>query len=201
MKSLAEIIEYDGFKDLDLNRIFTADEFEDFVTSNTNCELVHGNILEGTYLGVWRGVVRSNLYDAWLLFDREKKLGKFSQFVHFRLSDDTVPLSDLQFWKKGHYPKIRDKAAEITPELVVEFLPSEEVRGDNDIAVLQEKIKLYQAANIPLVWLVKLDDQQVEVYHPGDQGPRTLSKDDYLDGENVIPDFKLSVAELFSEDY
>ncbi len=42
-----------------------------------------------------------------------------------------------------------------------------------------------------------LENEEELVYHPGDLKPQTLGLNDELDGEDVLPGFRLKVSELF----
>ena len=56
---------------------------------------------------------------------------------------------------------------------------------------------MYQEAGVPLVWVVDPDSQTVTVNALG-QPPRTLGIGDALDGGEVLPGFRVAVAEIFS---
>jgi Uma2 family endonuclease len=48
-----------------------------------------------------------------------------------------------------------------------------------------------------LVWLISPLSKVVYVYHPNQAKPETLGINDELDGEDIIPGFKLKVSALF----
>jgi hypothetical protein len=49
-----------------------------------------------------------------------------------------------------------------------------------------------------LVWIIYPRWLQVDVWHPGDTAPVTLTVGDLLDGETVVPGFTYPVARLFT---
>ncbi|MEA2527333.1 MAG: hypothetical protein QOF73_4560 [Thermomicrobiales bacterium] len=77
------------------------------------------------------------------------------------------------------------------PDLVVEVKsPS------NTEAEIFEKVAIYLAGGVRLVWLVRPMQQTVTVFRP--IGPeQILGEGDVLDGEDVLPGFQLPLSELF----
>src|SRR6266849_3602401 len=85
--------------------------------------------------------------------------------------------------KKGYNPN--------PPELAVEVVsPNDPERN------LRIKVANYLAAGT-LVWLVRPDEKQIEVYAPG-QPVKVLGVKDILDGGSVLPGFSLKVGEVFA---
>ena len=77
------------------------------------------------------------------------------------------------------------------PALVVEILsPSDK------LLEIDEMITAYQAAGVPLVWVVDPRDRTVTIYHRGDE-PTLVNATQELDGDNVLPGFRVPVARLF----
>lgn len=79
------------------------------------------------------------------------------------------------------------------PELAVEVVSSD--RPD-ELHQLRIKIINYFAVGTG-VWVVKPNDQLIEVHQPG-QAVKIYRKDDTLDDGDVLPGFRLKVAEIFN---
>ena len=83
------------------------------------------------------------------------------------------------------------------PDLVVE------IRSPNDAeADVQAKLSLYLEVRVPLVWLVDPQKQTVEeVRAPasglGDSRLMRADAGDVLEGDELLPGFQLSVADIF----
>jgi len=77
------------------------------------------------------------------------------------------------------------------PDLAVEVLsPS------NSPAAIRGKVADYLAAGTRLVWVVEPETRTVTIYRSL-LAPRTLAERETLDGEEVVPGFRVAVTELF----
>lgn len=80
---------------------------------------------------------------------------------------------------------------ELAPDLIAEVLsPS------NSANSMDEKLAVYLGAGVRLVWVVDPRRRTVAVHRPGRE-PEVMWEGDDLDGEDVVPGFRLPVAELF----
>ena len=107
---------------------------------------------------------------------------------------DTVVAPDVAFVRAGREPQgeARWHFARLAPDLVVEVLsPS---GRDRD---MQAKVALYQEAGVPLIWVADPRAETVTVLALG-QAPRVLAAADTLDGGEVLPEFHITVADLFA---
>ncbi len=79
----------------------------------------------------------------------------------------------------------------VCPDLAVEVI------SPNDVAdELQQKLEEYLNAGVRLVWIVSPRTRAVDVYRADGSASRLHVKDE-LSGENVVPGFACSVAEIF----
>lgn len=83
----------------------------------------------------------------------------------------------------------------VPPDLAVEVVSSDR---NNELDQLRIKITNYHAVGTT-VWVVKPDNQQIEVHPPG-QAVSIYRQGDTLEGGDVLPEFKLSIADLFEEE-
>ncbi len=80
----------------------------------------------------------------------------------------------------------------VAPDLVVEvWSPSDSTE------IIQDKIEAYQAAGVKLIWSVYILHKFVIVHQLGQERRAFLELDDELDGQDVLPGFKLKVNTLF----
>jgi Uma2 family endonuclease len=95
------------------------------------------------------------------------------------------------------------RAARFTPELLnTGYLPiapdlAVEVLSPGDLAYeVNEKIEEYLGAGIALIWVVDPENRVVDVYRHNGEHQRLHESDELL-GEDVLPEFRCRVADLF----
>ena len=159
-------------------------------------ELQAGLLLSEPLPGTRHGRVAARIVELLVTHVRRHGLGVVigndSGFVLAR-SPDTVRGPDVCFVSRERFEKIGDtiRAFPGAPDLAVEVLsPS------NTPAAIHAKVADYLAAGTRLVWVVDTEKETVAVYRTL-LAPRLLSEADALEGEDVIPGFRASVAELF----
>jgi Uma2 family endonuclease len=105
---------------------------------------------------------------------------------------DTVRGPDLSFWSRERLPQLPlEGYVRIVPDLVVEVL------SPSDVWVrVNRKVQHYLKHQVRLIWIVVSEDRSVTVYRPG-QSQVLLTNSDVLTGEDVLPGFRCTVAELF----
>lgn len=106
---------------------------------------------------------------------------------------DTVVAPDVAFITTAKLP------VRVTPEGYLETIPDlvVEVRSRNDTtAELDKKVAAYLAAGVRIVWIADPVGKTIVAHRPGGQA-RAYIETDTLAADDVIPGFRLSVAELF----
>lgn len=81
--------------------------------------------------------------------------------------------------------------ASIPPDLVMEV-----VSPNDEADEVQQKVGQWLAGGVRLVWVVYPEAREVVVHHP-DRHSQTLVLGEELTGEDVLPGFRVAVAELF----
>ncbi len=80
----------------------------------------------------------------------------------------------------------------IRPDLVVEVV------SPNDLAYdVEDKIRDYRDAKIPLIWMIYPPNRTVRILR-FDGSPSELGPGDELTGEDILPGFRCLVADLFA---
>jgi Uma2 family endonuclease len=102
-------------------------------------------------------------------------------------------IPDVAFISKARQPRpSHEPYNSNAPDLAVEVLSP-----TDDPAFVRIKIVNYLRAGT-VVWVVDPIRRRVEIYTP-DQAPRAVGVDDVLDGGDVLPDFTLTVSEIFPD--
>ncbi len=127
-------------------------------------------------------------------WNRQAKLGKvFDSSGGFTLPNGAVLSPDVTWIEKSKFSNVSAKVAfpAIVPDFVIEL------RSMTDsLKTLQAKMLEYQANGVRLGWLINPQQQQVEVYRLG-QPVEVLDSPHGLDGEDVLPGFRLDLSSIF----
>ena len=106
---------------------------------------------------------------------------------------DTVRAPDVAWFAPGRIPFGTTGFPELTPDLCVEVASPSNSRSDR---LLSDKAQMWLDFGAREVWVLNPEDTTVTRYRP-DQSPVTLSEDDVLDGEELLPGFSVTVWQLF----
>jgi Uma2 family endonuclease len=100
---------------------------------------------------------------------------------------------DISFISIARLPpdRIPEQFIPGAPDLAVEIISP----GDRWSEV-EEKVADYLAGGVRMVWLVDSRERRVVVRY-SDRPPTIIAADGELDAEDVVPGFKLPLAELF----
>lgn len=104
---------------------------------------------------------------------------------------DTVRSPDAAVVLRERLDDAPETFVPLAPDLAVEVLSPTDRRND-----ALAKITMYLQAGVRLIWLVDPKTETVTVYQP-DSAPRIVRGHETLDGGAVLPEFRLSLAEVF----
>jgi Uma2 family endonuclease len=114
----------------------------------------------------------------------------------FVLPGDPEPVvsPDVAFVRKHRLDPNRDQEGylRVAPDFAVEI-----VSPSDYPLIVERKIAKYLAANVPLLWVVYPESRTVRVLGAGRE-PAEFGEGDVLDGGEVLPDFRLAVADIFA---
>ena len=107
---------------------------------------------------------------------------------------DTVVVPDVAFVRWERLPhRVRPKGyCPVPPDLAVEVRSPSDSPGD-----VAKKMERYRRAGVPLVWWVDPERRIVTVYRQGKLVAERRDGD-VLDGEDVLPGFRLPVGDVFA---
>jgi Uma2 family endonuclease len=178
-------------------RLYTVQDLERMTSDEAErYELYAGVLREVEAMGGWHGEIGVELIGPLYLYLRTNPIGRvYTDSTHFVLmrDPDVVLMPDVSFVSADRLPpyEAREGVMHLAPDLAVEILsPSNRARE------MAEKVALYQQAGVRLIWVVQPRRRAVTVHTLGGE-PRTLHETDELDGGDVLPGFRLPVADLF----
>jgi Uma2 family endonuclease len=108
---------------------------------------------------------------------------------------DSILAPDAAFVRRERIPAGHDFRSFFpgAPDIAVEVVSPSETASD-----VARKLSEYRRAGVPLVWVVSPKQRTISVYRLG-QPPVTLQESDTITGEDVLPGFSMSVAEVFAD--
>lgn len=177
-------------------KLLTADEFDEFALLPENAErlleLIGGEVVE-VPSNPYSSAVAARLLVALGIFLKGKNLGHLTGEGGGYMVSGERYAPDVAFISKERQPELPHGGYNPNPpDLAVEvFSPTDSEKS------LRIKLANYLAAGT-LVWVVYPETREVEVYAPG-QPVRILDIKGTLDGGQVLPGFRLEVADLFAE--
>jgi Uma2 family endonuclease len=159
-------------------------------------ELVEGELIRRAPAGWEHGEIGVEITRRVGNYLAENRLGKASGadtgFILAR-NPDVVRAPDLAYVRADRLPPKEQRRAflELAPDLVVEIVSPSDSSSD-----VNDKVMQYLDLGVKLVWLVHPSTRSVNVY-THDRTARILSEDDELNGGEVLPGFRLRIADIF----
>ncbi|QDT66012.1 Uma2 family endonuclease [Calycomorphotria hydatis] len=202
-ENVAELVEQLG--NIPLERILmhplpgtaTEEDLLSYDGSDKLVELVDGVLVEKGAMAYLESLLAVYLIEVLSPYVRKNRLGAVSAGDgDMRMVERNVRKPDVGFAIRTKFPDGRvsdDPIADFGPDLAVEILSR-----SNTPKEMQKKRAEYFASGCRLVWEVNFPKRIVNVYHDVEQFS-TLTEEDTLSGEEVIPGFELSIRKWFEE--
>ena len=173
----------------------TAEELLELPDDGMRHELVEGELRTMAPAGVGHGwvalAIGSRIFDHVERQGLGRAYGAETGFI-LRRGPDTVRAPDVAFVAVDRVPSAVRGFGELAPDLVVEVVsPSDRA---SEVAA---KAAMWLDAGVRLVWVVDPQARLAAVHHPGGL-VTVLREDGALDGEDVLPGFRLPLAPLFA---
>lgn len=175
--------------------LLTSEDLWKIVADGSRYELYRGELVPMTPVGLEHGriVIRfGRLLDE---YAAKSRLGTVCTEVGFHLLEkpDTTVAPDIAFIEQSRVPQgsAAEKFVEFAPDLAVEVLSPWDTATE-----MTRKIEVYLKAGVRLVWIVDPGTQRVTVYRSL-QDVKVLTPDQELDGADVLPGFRITVADIF----
>jgi Uma2 family endonuclease len=174
--------------------LMTAEEVSYVSIPGRSIELVRGRLVVMEQPGTEHGRVQANLMIALGVFVRDHKLGAvFGQDTGFKIAanPDSVRGPDVAFVATEHIQNIPKRGyAAFAPDLVVEIISPNDGAGE-----ILAKVADWLEAGTRLVWVIDVERAEARVYR-SDGSLGLLAADGSLDGEDVVPGFRVALADV-----
>ena len=181
-------------------KLLTAEEFWEWASRPENqqkrYELDEGEVVEMPPPGVLHGVLCAWITHLLWQFAIKRQKGwvcSNDTGLLVKRDPDTLRGPDIMFFDENKkLDELSPKFSERVPSLIVEVLSPEDRPSKTN-----RRIKQYLRRGVPLVWCLDPEDRVVTVYRP-DREHDVIDMDGEITGEDVLPDCRFRVAELFT---
>ena len=179
-------------------QLMTADELLALPRGEFRYELVNGELKKMSPAGQKHGRIIVRLTEPLAKHVRDHKLGQvYAAETGFKLKSnpDTVRAADIAFVRKERLELLGETESYWpgAPDLAVEVnSPSDTVRE------VEKKVMEWLEFGSRSVWVVSSKLHTVTVYRSLTEIV-VLTENDTLDGGDIVPGFKISIADIFSE--
>lgn len=179
-------------------KIWTDAEFMALNRDGHRYEIVNGELIDMGNSGAKHGYIAVILSAALFNCVSTQKLGAmFDSSTAFKMKSGNKRSPDISFMAKERLQGLDDLPdgfLEGAPDLAVEILsPS------NTVEEIDQKLVEYFDNGSRLVWVIHPRQKYVLVYRNSQEPDRLLKSNDSLDGEEIVPDFTLPIADLFQK--
>jgi Uma2 family endonuclease len=177
-------------------KLHTIEDLEALPDDGHVYDLVDGELRRREPVGVEHGIIGGGILSRLWLFVHEHGLGEvlISETIYvYRRNPDRSLKPNVSFIRADRLPTGENikRPMPLPPDLVVEVV------SPNDLAEeVDEKIALYRDFGVPLIWELWPRRRAIFVYAAG-QPVRELGAADDLDGGDVLPGFRVPIADLF----
>jgi Uma2 family endonuclease len=138
------------------------------------------------------GAIGAKLTAYLFVFVAEHKLGTvFNADTDFELPGIGKRRPDIAFCTYQTFNHFSRSAVPVPPDLAVEVVSSRD-----EFDKLSQKLQEYKQAQVKLIWVVRPLDKEIEV-RKADGSTALLNINDTLKGEDLIPNFELTISKLF----
>jgi Uma2 family endonuclease len=154
------------------------------------CELVEGEIIGMSHAGSGHELVKSNIIDYLCAYNRQHRIGRVFSETMYKIRSSEARTPDVSFLLASRLPpRDLDKPFEGSPDLAIEVVSSETAE------FLERKITRYLETGSRAVWVAYPKHRTLWVHHA--DGSRVLKEDQHLEEADLLPGFRVLVADLF----
>ena len=163
-----------------------------FLMKNKDYEYVNGKLEKKNMPNAKHSGIAGRLIIELGVYLKKQKIGRVYPEAHFQIGEDKrVP--DVAFVSADRIPPTGEpeKFWSFAPDLAVEIVSPTDFYQD-----VLDKIDEYFQAKVKQVWLINPEKENLTIYFSFDE-TKVLSKNDELTCEEILPNFRLKLSEIF----
>lgn len=178
-------------------KTWTEEELAALPDDGYNHEVVDGRLVLSPKNNPEHGEIATELSSALRSYAKAHQLGTvWDSSTGLWMSNENCRAPDISFVRKERLrgltrpPKRFFRGA---PDLAIEILAPSNTEQD-----LKERLADYFGSGTQIAWVIDPESKTATVYH-GSEVRTTLGESDFLDGEHVLPGFRIAIAQLFAD--
>jgi Uma2 family endonuclease len=160
-------------------------------------EVVNGELVMSPKNNPEHGFICTELSFALTTFVKREKLGAvFDSSTGYWMQNENCRAPDVSFVSKERLRGLKRPATEFfrfAPDLAVEVLSPNNTRAE-----IQERLRDFFSSGTRLAWVINPEMKTAEICYSLEKR-KLIGPNGELDGETVVPGFRLKLAELFRE--
>ncbi|MGF1496592.1 MAG: Uma2 family endonuclease [Elainellaceae cyanobacterium] len=178
----------------------TDEQFLEFIKANPELRLERaatGELIAMPPTVSESGSHNSELIADVALWNRQARLGRvFDSSSSFRLPNGAIRSPDVAWVERARWDALTSEQqqgfAPLCPDFVIELMSKTDTLEN-----IQQKMAEYLENGCRLGWFINPNTRTVEIYRP-ERAVKTLSFDQRLSGEDVLPGFELMPVKIFT---
>ena len=145
------------------------------------------------------GKFNASIIGIFYIWNKIQKKGKiFDSSTAFRLPSTAIRSPDLAFISTDRWNSLSKGEKESFPPICPDFVL--EIRSKTDkLTDLQSKMEEWIEGGCKLGWLLDIENLQFFIYKPESEVQVLQGRTVLLTGEDVLPEFTLSIEELINQ--
>ncbi|WP_416674023.1 Uma2 family endonuclease [Egbenema bharatensis] len=177
----------------------STDQFEQLCAANPDIKFERTSTGELVVMSPPGGETGKNNVEIaadFVIWNRRSKLGVvFDSSTCFRLPNGGERSPDVAWVEKSRWEALTPEQQRKFPPICPDFVLELRSPSDN-LILLQAKMQEYLRSGAKLGWLLNPEDNQAEIYRPG-QAIEVLQSPGTLSGETILPEFTLNLDWLW----
>jgi Uma2 family endonuclease len=180
--------------------LYTKAEFYEFMdlpqNANKTFELVGGEVIEKMPTFGYSSGVNARLTTFIGMYLLKNDIAHFTDAQGgYDIDDENTLVPDIGVILKSRQAELpTDSYVPLVPDFVIEVVSQSDLKDPKNR--IEKKLKKYREIGVRLIWYVYPGRKEVEVYKLG-QAKLIVGLNGILDGGDVLPDFTLSVRDIF----